>query len=299
MEMVEDEDEDPGEQDQELHRDLEKRVEEQGQPALREAPAREVALDLALVAAEVAQGQEEPADEPAPERVGLPEVPRGVHDLEVARERGHGQRVAQAEALGELGDRHPHADEDAEPDDGHLHHVGPHHRLVPAVDHVNDRGAAHEQDRARLAPTQDHGEHDRGGIEGDPHREPPREQEQEAGEGAGARIEALLQVLIGGVDAGPVEERDQGRAEDDHREGQSEIEDDEAHPLGVGLARSAHEGDGADLGGHHGEAGRPPAHLPVRQEEVVDPLVPPAHPEAEAHDGDEVDAEDRPVEGSQ
>ncbi len=295
VEVEEDEHEDPGEQDEELHRDLEEGVEEERQPALGEGPAREVALDLALVAPEVGHRQEHPADEPAPERVGPGEVERGVHRLQPARGLGEGQRVAHSEPGRELGDRDADAEEDSQPDEPHLDDVRPDHRAVATVDDVDDGRPAHERDRRGLAPPEDHGQHERGSVEGHADGQPPREEEEEARQGARARVEAALQVLVGSEDPGPVEEGNQGQRQHDHRERQAEVERHEAHALRVGLAGRAHEGDGADLGRHHREPRRPPPHLAPGQEEVVDAAGAPPHPHAEGHDADHVDGEDDPV----
>ena len=156
---------------------------------------------------------------------------------------------------------------------------------------------AHQQDGGGLAPAEHHGEHQGRRVEGDPDGEPARDQEEQAGEGAGAAVESLLEVLVGGVDTGAVEERHQGDAEDDHGEGQAEVDDEEAHPLGEGLPGGAHEGDGADLRRHDRQADRPPGHLPAGQEEIVDLPVAASHVDAEADDEHEVDAEDGPVRG--
>src|SRR5437867_1047622 len=138
VEMVEDEDQHPREQDQELHGHLEERVEEQREPALGETAPGQVALDLALIAPEVRQHDEEAADEAAPERVGGGEAGREVHDPEAPRRLGQGEAVAQGEAGGELRHREAEAEEDAEPDDGQLDHIGPDHGPVPSITDVHD-----------------------------------------------------------------------------------------------------------------------------------------------------------------
>ncbi len=297
VEVVEDEDQDPGEQDHELHRHLEEGVEEQREPALGEAGPREIPLHLALVGAEVGEHQEQPPQEPPPQRVGPGEAGRRVHHLQPAGALGQGQGVPQPERLGELGDRHPQAEEDADPDDPHLDHVGPDHGAVAAVGDVGDGGPPHQQDRHLLGEAQDHREHQGWGVQRHPHRQAPRGQEQQAGEGAGAGVEAALQVLVGGDDTGAVEEGHQGEAQQDHGEGEAEVDHQEPHPVGVGLPSGAHEGDGADLCRHHRQPHRPPAHPPAGQEEVVDPAVATAGQQAEGHDGHQVDDQHRPVEG--
>ncbi len=297
MEVVEDEDQHAGEQDEKLHRHLEERVEQQREAALLQAAPREIPLHLALVAAEVGQHQEEAPHESAPERVGRREAGRRIDDRETPGGASEGQGVAEADAFGKLCYGDAHAEEDAEPDEEHLDDVGPDDRLVPPVDHVDDGRSRHEEDRRPLVPAQDHRENEGRRVEGDPHRQPAGHQEEEAREGPGPAVEALLEVLVGREHSGAIEEGDQGHAEDDHGEGQPEVHHEESHAVGVGLARGSDEGDGADLRGHHRQADRPPPHLAPGQEEVGHLAVAAAHVDAEGGDSDEIEGEDAPVEG--
>ena len=220
---------------------------------------------------------------------------RDVHRLEAAGRLREGERVAKADVRRQVGDRDADAGEDAEPDEGHLGDVRPDHGAVAAVRDVDDRGRGHRQGRGRLAPAEDDRQDERRRVQRDADRQPAREEEQEARQGASAPVEAPLEVLVRRVDPRAVEERHEGEAQHDHRERQAEVEGEEAHPRRVALPRRAHERDRADLGGHHGEAGRPPAHLAPREEEVGDVAGATADPHAEGDDRHDVGREDDPV----
>ena len=73
-------------------------------------------------------------------------------------------------------------------------------------------------------------------------------------------------------------DRDENRADDDEREGQSEVVLDEAHSAFVGLARRGEKRDGAGLCRHDGEADRAPADRLVACEVMAKIVIVPRPP---------------------
>ena len=282
-------------QDEHLQRDLGERAHQQRVPPGVDRLRRQIALHLALVAAEVAEHQEQPAQQAGPEGVRLVEVEREVDGLQPAGGAGDVQHRLQPhvvrQAEDQRGDRRGHPDHD----DDHLLDVGPGDRLHAAEHRVNGRGNADRQDGKRQAPAEHDGEDD--GRRGDDHARPEaaRDQEQQAGQRPRAGVEAPLQVFVRREDACAVEERHQRQREDDHRQGQSEVELHEADAVVVALPRRPDQRDGAHLGGHHRQADGPPRERPRRQEIAFDGARPPGPLHAVVQHPGEVGGDDGPV----
>ena len=296
FELVEDEEERPGEQDHELHRQLGEGVEDEREAALAKRTPGEIALHLALVAAEVGEHQEEPAEEPRPDGVGLARVGVEGQGLQPAGGAGDPERLAEAHLLGEPPDDRTEAEQDAEQDDQHLPGLDPHHGAHAPEGRVDRGEAADEENRERRVQREDHREDHRRRIDHHrPGKRPPEEEEQTR-ERPRVRAAALLQVLVSGEDTRPVEQRHQGDAQDHHGDGKAEVDLDEPHPVHVGLAGRTHQRDGARLGGHHRQAHGVPGHRAARQEVVLEAAVPPPRPVADGDDQREVRRDDDPVE---
>jgi hypothetical protein len=264
-EQVVREDQDAREEDQRLQRDLEERAHQQRTAALVDRLRGEIALDLALVATEVGEHQEEARDGARPDGVLLREVEREVERPEPAGRAGDVQRLAERHVVGKPGDERNHRSQHAKDDDRHLLDVGPRHRLHAAEHRVDRRRHANREDREREIPAEHDREDDRGRRDDDAAGEAAAGEEQQRRQPARLRVEPLLEILVGGVDPGPVEERHHREREDHHRDRQAEIELHESHAVGISLPRRPHQRDSAQLRGHHREARGPPRQAALGQ----------------------------------
>jgi hypothetical protein len=239
-------------------------------PRLVDRLGGEVTLHLALVAAEVRQAEEQPANQSRPQGVGLAQVEPGINRLQPSGCTSELQRLAEADLAGDAVDQD--ADRRQHPDDDHDHllDVGPGHRLDAAkagVDHHRHRQRQHGR---RHAPAENRGDHHCRRRQRNAQRERPSHQEQEAGQRSHPHIEALFEILVGGVDPRPGEERHHRERQDDHRDRQAEIELHEPQPGGIRLAGGSDQRHRAHLGRHHREADRPPGQRPVGEEVALD-----------------------------
>ena len=186
--------------------------------------------------------------------------------------------------------------EQADDDQHHDLDVGPGHRLDAAEHRVDHGRHGDRQRRGGEVPAEHERQHDRRRRDDGADRHPARQQEQQAGEAAGLPVETALEVLVGGVDARPVEERDEGDRQDDHRHRQGVVELDEAHAVVVALPGRADHRDRAELRRHHRDPGGPPRDAAVGEEVAFDlvavlgPLQPVEHnPGGEADEDGPVD----------
>ena len=296
LKEVEDEDEHAGQQDERLQRDLDEGAHHQRVAPFLHGLRGQVALHLALVAAEIRQHQEQPAEQPGPEGVGLRPVEAEVDGSQAPRGAGHVQRIADAHLGRQPEDERDDDREQADDDDRHLLDVGPGHRLDAADHRVDRRRQADREDGQRQVPAEDDRENH--GGRGDDHaaRQPARAEEQHARQGPCLQIEAALEVLVGGVDAGAVEERHERHAEDDHRDRQPEVELHEAHAVGVALPGRPDQRDRAQLRRHHREADGPPRQAAVREQIAFDLVRVLGAADAVPHHPHQVEADDDPIE---
>ena len=185
--------------------------------------------------------------------------------------------------------------EQEEDDQDHDLDVGPGDGLH-AAEHRVDHGGHRDEQRGRGQVQVEH-ERQHDGRRGDDRaaRHAAREQEQQAGEAAGLRVEPFLEVLVRRVDARVVEERDQRHRQDDHRQRQAEVELHEAHAVVVALTGRADHRDGAELRGHHRDARRPPGNAALGEQVAVELVAVFGSPQAVVNDPDEEDAEQGPV----
>jgi hypothetical protein len=95
-----------------------------------------------------------------------------------------------------------------------------------------------------------------------------------------------------------VEERNEERADHDHRERQAQVHLHEPHPEFVALSGRADVRDGAGLGRHHGEPDGQPGESAVGEEVAFHAHVLAALIERERHNPNEVQGEDAPVDAS-
>ena len=86
-------------------------------------------------------------------------------------------------------------------------------------------------------------------------------------------IEALAEILVSGDDLEPVINRNENRADDDEREGQSKIILDKTHPALVGLAGRGEKSDRARLRGHDRETDRAPANARVAMQVMAEIMI--------------------------
>ena len=148
----------------------------------------------------------------------------------------------------------------------------------------------------QFVPAHQDREHHCGSIEDDSGGQAAGDQEQEAGQGTGPGVEALLQELVRGVDPPTIEEGDEQNAENHHHQRLGQVDLDELHAEAVGLPGGSDEGDGAGLGGHDGEADQAPGKAAVPQEIAFDTGALPALIQTDQEDQDHVKGKDRPVE---
>ena len=295
LELVVDEDHHADEKDERLERDLPVGAHQERGAGGVDGFGGQVALDLGLVGAEVGQHEEGAADEARPEGVRLVDVEREVEDLEAACGAGDVERFARGH--GHFRDQDDDDRQQREDDEDHLFHVGPGDRLDAAEHGVRDGRDADQGDAPEERPAEDRREDHGGGSDDHAAGHAAREQEEERGEGAGARVEAAFQVLVGGVDAGAAQERHEGDAEDDHRERQAEVELHEAEAVGGALSGGADHGDGGELGRHDREADRPPREAAARQEVAFDLVGAAGAADAVDENVRDVGADDQPVDG--
>ena len=280
-----------------LQRDLPVGAHQQRLPRFIHRPRGEVALHLALIRAEVRAEQEERRDRARPERVLVGQIEREVEGPQPAGLRRDAQSVADADAIRQPEHRGGDHREEPEDDQHHDLHVGPRHRLDAAEHRVDHRRRGDRQGRRRDVPAQHERQHHGRRRDDRATRHPARHQEQQAGEAARLEIEAALEVLVRGVDAGAVEERHQRQREDDHRDRQREVELDEAQAVRVALAGGADHRDRAELRRHHREAGGPPRNRSLGEEVAFELVAVARALDAVVDDpGDEAD-DDRPVNG--
>ncbi len=149
------------------------------------------------------------------------------------------------------------------------HHAAEDHRHLPLLGQADRFAAArdgvddHEEPRAHddeiQAPAQHGGEDDGGRIDGHPGGEAALEQEEPRAEQTRLAVEAPAEELVGGVHTEPPVDRQEHGGHDDEGEGQPEVVLHESDAALESLPRDGKEGDRARLGGHHGQADRPPA----------------------------------------
>jgi hypothetical protein len=294
-EQVEHEHQDARQQDERLERHLDEGAEQQRTAPLILRLRRQVALNLALVAAKVGEHQEDASDDSRPERVVGRQVEREIDRPQPASRSRDAQRIAERDVVREAEHEQDHRRAHAQHDHTHLLDVGPRDRLHAAEHRVGHRRHANGQHRQGEVPAEHDRQDDRRRREDDTAGQAARHQEERRRQHAGLRIEPLLQVLVGRVDARPVEERDDGDRQDHHGDGQAKVELHEAHAVGVALACGAHQRHRAHLRGHHRQAGRPPREAPIRQQVAVH-LVGRAGPlQPVVDDPDEIGADDEPI----
>ena len=180
------------------------------------------------------------------------------------------QRLPEAHVLQDAVEQDEHRRQHPEHDDEHLLDVGPGDRLYAANRRVDDHRDTDRKHGDGQRPSEHRRHHDRWSRQGDPKRRRAADEEQKARERSRLRVEAALEVFVGGVDARACEERDHRQRQDDHRERQAEIELHEAKAREIPEPRGADDGDGAHLRRHHRQADRPPRQRPVREQVAVD-----------------------------
>ncbi len=187
------------------------------------------------------------------------------------------------------------AADDASDDHEHLLHVGPGDGLHAADQRVAHGRHAHRQHGQRQVPVEDHREDHRRRRQDRAAGQAAREQEQQAGQRARLHVEAPLEVLVRGVDAGPVEERDHRDREDDHRQRQPEIQLQHAHAFAEAAPGRADQGDRGELCRHHRQADGPPRQAAVGEEVAFDLVGAVRAADAVRQDPGEVGSDDDPV----
>ena len=294
LEQVEDEHEHAARQNQQLQRNLDVGAHHQRVPRLVDRLRSQVALDLALIAAEVPQHQEQAAQNARPERVLLAQVEAEIERVQPAGGARQVQRLSEAgvlqDAVEQDHDRRGHAEDD----DEHLLDVGPRHGLHTADRRVGNHRDADDEHGDRQRPAEDRRHHDRRRRERDPERRRAADEKHEARERAHPDVEAPLEVLVRGVDAGTREERHDRERQDHHRERQAEIELHEAQAGEVRLAGRPDDRDGAHLRRHHRQPDRPPRQRSVREEVAVDFVGPLRSAQAVDDDPPDVGDDDQP-----
>jgi hypothetical protein len=206
------------------------------------------------------------------------------------------QRVVERERRRQAAQHEPRRQRHAAHHHHHLVGLRAADRARAARDGVGDGGAADDQVGELQRPAEQRREHDGGREDGDARRQPARQEEQERGQLARFAVESLFQVFVGGIDLEPIINGQEEGRDDDHGDGQPEIELHEAHPLFERLARHRQEGDGARLRRHDRQADGPPAQVAAAAQVGVGALGAALAPGAVADDGGERADEDRPVE---
>jgi hypothetical protein len=129
-------------------------------------------------------------------------------------------------------------------------------------------------------------------------RQATRNQEQHRRQRARLQIEAPFEVLVGRIDPGAPEERHDGHRQNDHRDGQAEVELHESQPVGVALAGRAGHRDGTELRRHHRQANGPPRQAPAGEQVAFHLVCAAAHAKAVRDDPGEIGRDDEPVDGA-
>ena len=196
---------------------------------------------------------------------------------------------------GRLSSRNDERRDQAEDDQHHLLDVGPGDRLDAAEHRVDRRRHAHQQAERGDVEAHDHRQEHRRRGNDRPAGHCARDQEQERRERPRLRVEPPLEILVGGEDARVVEERHERHRQDEHRDRQRVIELDEAHAVGVALARRTDHRDRRQLRRHHRQADRPPRNAAARQKVAFELGRFLREAKAVPDDPHEVGAENRPI----
>src|SRR5580658_8390446 len=101
--------------------------------------------------------------------------------------------VGEGDAGGEQHDHGDQRDYQPEKDDAHLLDVRPGDGLDAADHGVSDHHGAHEKGGAAFGPSQDDGEYDGGGVDREAGGDAALAEEDQAGQSAGFRVEALFE----------------------------------------------------------------------------------------------------------
>ncbi len=185
----------------------------------------------------------------------------------------------------------------AKHDQVHLLDVGPRHGLHAAEHRVDGGRDRHQQADGRDVGADHHRQHHGRRRDDGAAGHAAGEQEQQRGERPGFRVEPLLEVLVGGEDPRVVEKRDEGDRDDDHRNRQGVILLEQAHAHRVALAGGADHRDRRQLRRHHRQADGPPRQAAAGEKVAFDLGGVFREPDAVPDDPDEVDGDDRPVDG--
>ncbi len=285
------------EQHERLQRNLPVRAHEQRFTRRIHRGRRQVSLHLALIRSEVRAEEKQRGNRAGPERVLVREVEREVERLQSPCGAGDAQRRQQPDVIRQPGDQHDDRRDETEDDEHHLLHVGPGHRLHAAEHRVDRRRHSDQQHRRRQVSAQHDRQDDGRRRDHDAERHAARQQEQQARERSRLRVEPALEIFVGRVDLGVVEERYERDREDDHRDRQREVELQEAHAVRVSLPRRSHHRDRAELRRHHRQPDRPPRQAAAAEEITLELMASLGQSKAVPDDPDQIEGDDRPVDG--
>ena len=169
-----------------------------------------------------------------------------------------------------LGGIHDADDDPAEQDD-HLNHIRVDHRRHTADHIVDDRHSADDQDRQPQWNAQADREHNSGGVDHDTGSKSPAEQKHPADQIADRGVEAVLEVFINADQFQLAEQRHQEDHHCNDREGHRHLILQPGKPAPRFEGDEGRLGDKTDrrgLGGHGGDADRPPGQPPPADEIV-------------------------------
>ena len=131
---------------------------------------------------------------------------------------------------------------------------------MPPVAVYADHQDAHNYRGQPVGPPQYHGKGHRRRIQSDACRQATLYEKDPANQRPRLGVEALLQILIGGIDFRTVKDGHGGRRENHHRQREAKVELHKAHAVDIGLPRGRYERDCAGLRSHDGKAHRIPGH---------------------------------------
>ena len=188
-------------------------------------------------------------------------------------------------------------DHRAQEDQDHLDRVAVHHCRHAALQGIQDRDDADDDQRLPERHAGRAFQDDRYGIDHDAGRERPADLKYDAEEDARGQAEASLEEVVDADDAGAVQHRHHEGDEQDHRERHAELVGQPLHAAALAHAHERRRGDEADRGQlrrHRRQRQREPAERAAAEEiALLVGLVP--EQVAERQQGGQVQKDDRVV----
>ena len=192
--------------------------------------------------------------------------------------------------------RHRHQRDQRGEDHEELEHLVVDRRGQPAERDVDEHDAGGDHDRGVDRPAQHQRQHQAEREQVDAADQHGRDGEGAGVEEVGGPVVAPPQPLGHRAHLRPVVEGHHHQAEEDHgRDRADPVEVHGRHAVLGAVGRHPEDLERAEVGRHEGQPGDPRGQRAAREEEVEVRLHQAARGEADAHDGDEVDRDDRVV----